>query len=119
MALLGADIIVLPTNWPEGREKMADYVVNARAYENRVHLVAADRVGNERGTRFIGQSKIIKASGDTLVEASSGDKEILYAEVDLAEARQKHVVFKAGEFEVDFIGHRRPQLYGEIVKRNA
>ncbi len=119
MALLGADIIVLPTNWPEGREKVANYVINTRAYENRVHFAAVDRVGNERGARFIGRSKIISASGDTLVEASSDDEEIIYAEVSLEEARQKHVVIKANEFEFNFMRHRRPELYGEITRQRT
>ena len=119
MTLLGADIIVLPTNWPEGREKLVNFVVNTRAYENRVHLVAVDRVGNERGTRFLGRSKIISAAGVTLVEAGNDDEEIIYAEVDLEEARQKRIVFKAGEFEVDFIRDRRPELYGEITRQQT
>ena len=117
MALLEADIIALPTNWPQGRERIVNYVVNTRAYENRVHLVAADRVGNERGARFLGHSKIVSASGDTLVEASGDNEETIYAEVSLAEARQKHIVIKAGEFEVDYIRDRRPELYGELTKK--
>lgn len=116
MTLLGADILALPTNWPEGRGKVVNYVVNTRAYENKVHLVAVDRVGRERGTRFIGNSKIVNAWGDTLVQANSDDEQIIYAEVSLAEARQKHIVFKAGEFELDFIRDRRPELYSEITK---
>ncbi|MFC1979410.1 carbon-nitrogen hydrolase family protein [Chloroflexota bacterium] len=119
LALLGADIIVLPTNWPEGREKIVNYVVNTRAFENRVHFVAVDRVGNERGTRFLGHSKIIDASGNTLAEASSDDEEIIYAEVSLTEARQKHIVFEADKFEIDFIRHRRPELYGEITRQKT
>ena len=117
MALLGADIIALPTNWPEGRERIPAYVVNARAYENKVHFVAADRVGSERGANFIGRSKIIGASGDTLAEASNDAEEIIYAEVNLAEARQKRIIFKPGEFEIDFIHDRRPELYGELTRR--
>ena len=119
MALLGADIIALPTNWPQGRERIVNYVVNSRAYENRVHFVAANRVGIERGTSFMGHSKIVSAPGDTLVEASGDKEEIIYAEVSLAEARQKHIVIKAGEFEVDFIHDRRPELYGELTKKRA
>jgi predicted amidohydrolase len=116
MTLLGADILALPTNWPEGRGKVVEYVVTTRAYENKVHLVAVDRVGWERGTKFIGQSKIINAWGDTLAEASIEDEEILYGNVNIAEAREKHIVFKAGEFELNFIRDRRPELYGEITK---
>jgi len=116
MALHGADILALPTNWPEGRGNVAKYVVNTRAFENKVHVVAVDRVGEERGVRFLGHSKIANAWGDTLAEGSSDNEETIYAEVSLAEARQKHIVIKAGEFEIDHIRDRRPELYGEIVK---
>lgn len=119
LALQGADIVVLPTNWPAGRDKLAQYVVNTRALENRVHFVAVDRVGVERGAGFLGHSKIISALGDTLAEAGGDTEETIYAEVDLAEARQKHVVFKPGEWEIDLIRHRRPELYGEITKKIA
>ena len=116
LMLLGTDILALPTNWPEGRAKVPQYVVVTRAYENRVHLVAVDRVGTERGTRFIGQSKIINARGDILAEAGSENEQIIYGEVSLAEAREKHIVFKAGEFEMDLMRDRRPELYTELTK---
>ena len=119
MALQGAEILVLPTNWPEGREKMPGYVVHARALENRVHFVACDRVGEERGFRFIGRSKIVAATGDLLAEASPDREELILAEVDLEVAREKRVVFKPGAFEVDLLGDRRPELYGLVSDRAA
>jgi len=116
MTLQGADILVLPTNWPEGRGYIARYIINSRAYENKVHFVAVNRVGMERGTKFIGQSKIISALGDTLAQAGSDNEQIIYGEVNLAEARQKHIVFKPGEFEIDYIHDRRPELYDKITE---
>ncbi len=116
MTLLGADILALPTNWPEGREKVTKHIINTRAYENKVHFVAVNRVGRERGTRFIGHSKIVDAWGDTLIQASSDDEQIIYAKVNLMEARQKRIIFKVGEFEMDLIHDRRPDLYSEITK---
>lgn len=116
MTLLGADILVLVTNWPRGREKVPSHVVITRAYENKVHLIAVDRVGTERGTDFIGLSKIVDTQGNTVVEASSDKEEAIYAEVSLAEARKKRTIFKAGEFEMDFIADRRPEFYSEIAK---
>ena len=116
MALLGADILVLPTNWPGTRGPIADHVVKTRAFENKVNLVAVDRVGEERGTTFMGRSQIIDAWGQTLTEGSETDEEILYGEVSLELARQKHIVIKAGEFELDYIKDRRPEMYGEITK---
>ena len=119
MALLGADILVLPTNFPTrgtGESVMVEHVVNTRAFENKVHFVEVDRVGLERGTQFEGHSKIVNAWGVTLVQASGDKEEIIYAEVRLAEARQKHIVIKPGEFEVDYIGDRRPELYRELTR---
>ncbi len=117
LALLGADIIALPTNWPQGREKIPALVVPTRAFENRVYFAAVDRVGEERGFRFLGKSTIAAPTGDVVVQAGPDDEEIIYAEADLELARRKHVVIKPGEFEIDPIGDRRPELYGELVSR--
>ncbi len=116
MTLMGADILALPTNWPKGREKAPGLIVPTRAFENKVYVVAADRVGSERGTDFIGLSKIIDTAGDTLAAAGGDKEEVIYADVSLASARQKRTILKAGVFEWDFISDRRPELYGEITK---
>lgn len=119
MTLAGADIIVLPTNWPKGRENVPSFVINARAYENRVHYVAVDRVGQERGFTFLGRSKIVNAQGETLAEAGKVEEETIYAEIDPAQARQKRTVFIPGEWEIDPIGDRRPEFYRAIVEKVA
>ena len=119
MTLLGADILALPTNFPSTKtrgEKLTTYVVSARAIENRVHVVSADRVGSERGFSFAGLSKIVDASGEILGLASADKEEIIYGEVSLESARQKHLTYIPGQWEVDYIGDRRPELYGMITK---
>ena len=55
--LLGADLIVLPTNWPTGAISTAKTLIPARALENHVYYAAVNRVGTERGFRFIGMSR--------------------------------------------------------------
>ena len=119
MTLLGADILALSTNFPSAQtrgEKLTTYVVSARAIENRVHVVSTDRVGSERGFSFAGLSKIVDASGEILGLASADKEEIIYGEVSLESARQKHLTCIPGEWEVDYIGDRRPELYGMITK---
>ena len=118
MTLLGADILALPTNFPQLRGEKLNYAVSARAIENRVHVVSADRVGSERGYSFAGLSKIVNASGDILGLASPDKEEIIYGEVSLEQARQKHLTLIPGEWEVDQIKDRRPELYGVITKPN-
>jgi predicted amidohydrolase len=115
MAISGADIIALPTNWPQGRETIPSLVVPTRAFENRVFFAAVDRVGEERGFRFLGNSTIAAPTGEILTRAGPIAEETIYAEVDLEQARRKHVVIKPGEFEIDPIGHRRPELYGDLA----
>lgn len=117
MALKGADIIVLPTNWPLHREFVPEHIVPARAAENLVFVVAVNRVGEERGTRFIGRSKIAHCSrGIALAEGKPYEEDILYANIEPATAREKHLVFTPGEFEVDIFNDRRPELYGVITE---
>ena len=40
LAILGADLVALPTNWPPGAECTAASVINARAMENAVYFIA-------------------------------------------------------------------------------
>jgi predicted amidohydrolase len=119
MALMGADILVLPTNWPEGRQKIPNHVVLCRAYENKVHFVAANRVGSERNTRFIGLSRIINTRGDIVSEAINDSEQIIYGDVSILEAREKQVILKTGEFEINFFADRRPEFYSEIVSKES
>jgi len=117
MTLMGADILALPTNFPQvRRETLSTYVVSARAIENRVHVVSADRIGSERGYSFAGLSKIVSASGKILGLASPDKEEIIYGEVSLDLARQKHHIIIPGEYEIDYIADRRPELYGVITE---
>ena len=115
LALQGADVIVLPTNWPEGAESSPEFLTRARAWENRVFIIAANRVGVERGRRFIGRSQIVDPNGRILAEAGPDEETILYADLDLTQAREKRIVIEPGEWELDVIGGRRPDLYGPLV----
>ncbi len=116
LALLGADLIVLPTNWPPGAEAAADYAINTRAMENTVYYAAADRVGVERGVPFIGKSKICDPLGKTLGYADHTHEEILYADIDVSRSRNKHLIRKAGVNEVNRIADRHPEMYSKLVE---
>jgi predicted amidohydrolase len=85
LKLAGAELFVLPTNWPTGAWRTPKFMLNARAQENHYAVVAVNRVGTERGWRFIGQSKIVDCMGDVICEAGEYEETILYAEVDIQE----------------------------------
>ena len=114
LMLQGADVIVVPTNWPRRYDIVARHIINTRAVENFVHIVAADRVGREREHKYLGLSKIVNARGMTKVSAGIRSEEILHAELDLTFARRKSF---AGV--IDIINDRRVEYYGDISRPDA
>lgn len=114
LALAGADLIALPTNWPPTSGRTADVIPNARALENHVYFMSINRIGTERGFEFIGKSKIVDPSGKDLAFANHASEEILYAEIDPDWPRNKHLCNIPGEHEVHRFDDRRPDLYGPL-----
>jgi len=115
MALQGADILIYIANWPPPSAIYPEFILPARVLENRVFCVAVDRVGEEEGVKFIGRSAIYHCgSGEPLAAAGGEEEEIIYAEITPAEARDKHIVFAPGKYEIDLDKDRRPGLYGII-----
>ena len=87
--------------------------------ENVVYAMAVNRVGEERGFRFIGRSSIAGTTGQALACRRHDREETLYADVDPARARQKRLIRVPGKHEIDRIADRRPGFYGPIVEPNG
>lgn len=113
LALGGAELVVLPTNWPNGAELAAGAMTLTRAAENAIFLATCDRVGAENGFSFIGLSKIVSPKGKVLAEAGEAEQ-VLIADIDLAEAREKRNVIIPGQYEITVFDSRRPDLYGKL-----
>ncbi len=116
LTLLGADLIVLPTNWATGARKMAELVSAARAWENHVYYLAVNRVGDESGFRYIGLSSAADYLGNVLHWSPEEGEDLFTIEVDPAAARQKRTVHCHGVYEIDRVNWRRPDLYGPLVE---
>jgi predicted amidohydrolase len=117
LALQGADLIVLPTNWPPGAECVAEHVIATRAMENKVYMMAVNRVGRERGFQFIGRSSICDPDGGIIASAGDTEEIILVAEIDVERARKKYVErAPGGQHSIDRFKDRRPEMYGPVVE---
>ena len=114
LKLKGAQILAIPTNWPVGSDTWA-HIPKVRAIENHMYVIAADRVGEERGFRFAGHSQIIDVTGDVLAEADETEETILYADLEPARADQNRVVRIPGVWEYDRMAARRPEMYEPIT----
>jgi predicted amidohydrolase len=77
--------------------------MSVRALENGVWIAASDKVGMERGAVvYAGQSCVIAPDGSVAAMATTDGPEIIWADIDLAEATGPPVP-------------RRPELYGPIA----
>lgn len=119
LAIRGADLIVLPTNWPPGGAFMAEYSINCRAMENGVYFAAVNRVGTENGFSFIGRSRICSPVGETLVTIPDDSSGILRAEIDPAKARAKRIVRVPGKHVIDRMADRRPEMYSPLCEPHS
>jgi len=111
LTLMGADLIVLPTNWPPGADTFAEYLPNARALENHVYYMAVNRVGEERGFRFIGTSKFCLPSGRSPSVGSATEPDIITGSVQPHIVRNKLLVRVPGKHLIDRLADRRPEFY--------
>jgi len=99
LAMQGADIIGMPTNWvpmagaSEKTPAMANTLALANAHINGVNIVCANRIGTEREQFFIGRSLIANAQGQCVAgPASADEEEVLYASINLKQSREaQHV----------------------------
>ena len=94
-----------------GSERLGS-LCQAAAHVNSMHVIAADRVGVERGQPFIGQSVIIGPTGWPLAEpASSVDTEVIAVSTDLTSGRR----LRRWNQHNDPIGDRRPAEYTRLL----
>jgi predicted amidohydrolase len=112
LRVLGAQLLLLPTNWPEMRLKRE--MVQVRAWENHAFFLAVNRVGTERGVLFEGGSCAADPLG-RLVMSAGADAGRFHFEVDLADADPSRVVIRPEEYEIDYVSDRRPDLYTPLT----
>lgn len=114
LALGGADIVCIPANWvpvpgqPANYPPLAHMMLMTAAHSNLVYVVAADRVGCERGQDFLGCSIIVDSQGWPISgPASDRATEVLLAELRPVGSRQERA---SREFN-NPLAERRPDVY--------
>jgi omega-amidase len=69
LAVEGAEILVVPGEWPKPRQEHWRTLLRARAIENQLFIVAANCCGVVGKLDFFGMSMIIDPKGELLAEA--------------------------------------------------
>ncbi len=99
LALQGAELIAMPSNIVTTTGMLLT-TLQTRAFENKVALAFADRIGSEslaseslasESLNFRGSSAIVDMNGRILAQASEDKEEIIVAEIDLSKTRNKRI----------------------------
>jgi predicted amidohydrolase len=118
LCLKGAEMLLTMTAHWRGTgtvgtpENFIQTVYAARALENRVPVVLANRVGYDPSLddHFVGLSRIVDADGMTIASMSDDKEGMIVATLDLNEQRTKRQSY-------NYFRDRKPLLYGDIVRR--
>lgn len=103
LALTGAEALLVPAEWPRPRTGHWELLLKARAVENGLFVLGANRVGEQGGHVFEGASQIIDPWGEVLAHAGGGEAAVT-AHVDPArveEVRRRIPVLDDRQPEVD------------------
>lgn len=120
LALQGAGYLLDATAWvatgptpQELRNAQADYMMEVRALENGVYLLAANKVGQEAcAVRYCGKSLIVAPDGRVLARAAPDRPQIIYAE--LPRFHRPWVVDEQGA-SAAYLPRRRPELFAALA----
>ncbi|RBW70661.1 carbon-nitrogen family hydrolase [Bacillus taeanensis] len=88
LALEGAQVLHILAEWPLARKSHWKHLQLARAIENQMYVVSANRVGTHDGVEFAGTSLVIDPWGDIVREGSVEKEETLTVLLDLEKVKQ-------------------------------
>lgn len=77
-ACRGADLMIVPANWPQSRATHWETLLRARAIENQCIVAGVNCVGAQHGTAYAGGSRIVSPKGDILVQAGAEETVVAF-----------------------------------------
>jgi omega-amidase len=113
----GAEIIVLPAQWPEARAAHWRILNRARAVENQCYVLACNRCGLEpslvsgKDVKYPGNSIIVDPTGEILGQGN-GEPGMILAEIQL---RQVSLIRRA----IPVIKDRRDDVYARLAQQES
>lgn len=118
LALQGADLLIVATNWEKPylttvvtkNQQDWDLITRARAFDNCMYLVSANRIGFDESLGFFGRSNIIGPTGEAIAELLSETEGIISAELDYS------IPLLLRSEYYTFFKDRRPDAFSELTK---
>jgi 5-aminopentanamidase len=108
LALMGADLVLVPTALTDEYSQVPALIVPTRSLESQVFIAYCNRTGRENGMPFLGRSCITAPDGYPLAAAQADDA-LLFADI---EPEVRTVTARVYPYRED----RRPELYGLLSR---
>jgi omega-amidase len=109
-AIKGADLLVVSTNWEKPYTDDWDLMTKARAFDNTLHLVASNRIGEDKELGWFGRSKIIDPLGKEIEALDEEIEGVIHAQLDLG------ITEKLRSEYYTFFKDRQPAIYSDIIR---
>ena len=110
----GADLLVVPGQWPEARAQHWRTLLRARAIENQMFVIGCNRTGQEPSQRngdamaFPGDGRIVDPTGEVLA-AGSGEAGAIVATIELRKIRTMRRILPIAR-------DQRPSVYRQMFE---
>ncbi len=103
LALNGAEMLFVVSQWPDKRIEHLKVLSTARAVENQMFVAVCNSCGEAENTRFGGSSRIIDPWGNVLSSAGENE-EIITADCDFG-------IIQEIRNSINVFNDRKPELY--------
>lgn len=110
LALEGAELILVGANWEESNADEWQTYLKARAYENSIFVVGANRIGEEYSYKFAGRSMIVGPRGQVFASLEESVTGYVVARIDLDEVRKIREEYQLFQW-------RQPITYRTVVRK--
>jgi 5-aminopentanamidase len=107
IALMGVDLLLVPTALTDEYVAVPDYLVPARSIENQLYIAYCNRAGVENGMRFLGRSCLTGMDGKALAAAGAGEA-LIMGEINRQSQQAAAAIYP-------YRSDRRPELYGRVT----
>lgn len=110
----GAQLLLVPGQWPEARAQHWRTLLRARAIENELFVLGCNRTGQESSLKsqelqsFLGDGRIVDPTGE-LLATGTGDAGALVADIELRKVRTMHRILPVQR-------DQRPSVYRRLFE---
>lgn len=106
-AVKGADAIIIVSNFPNPKVNHWRILLQARAIENQLYIIACNRVGSANSSTYFGHSLIIDPWGEIINEGND-EETIISGEVDFNKVKEVRSI-------IPMYYDRQPQSYPDDI----